>query len=128
MKDKDTIRELLIDAIHYDLEARNYFEKNLNNRELLDLLVEFALDDYSSDASMGAAYWISKFSKELLYEIEDKLLKLQEYELDNIVLPILVALGRIKSKNGLKFLIEKRIEPRMGWEAKALKYYLDYIK
>ncbi len=40
------------------------------------MLVDFATDD-SSDVSMTAAYWISQFSKELLYGIENRLLELQ---------------------------------------------------
>jgi len=122
MLDKDKIRELLIDDVHSDVDARRYFEQNLSNKELLDMLVDFAIDDYSSDASMTAAYWISRFSKELLYGIENRLLELQTNELDNIAVHILVALGKIKSKDGLKYLIEKRIAPRLGWEAEPDKF------
>lgn len=125
MIDKDNLRELLIDALHSSEDANRYFEENLTNKRLLDILIEFADDDYSSDASMSAAYWISRFSNELLHGVEDKLLELQSNELDNIVVHILVALGKIKSKSGLKYLIENRIAPKLYWEAEALKHYFE---
>lgn len=87
-------------------------------------MIEFAVDDYSGDARMEAAYWISRFDTILLKNVEKDLLRIQEDELDSIACHILVALGKIKSKEGLKFLIEKRIEPEMYWESQALKYYL----
>ncbi|MEK4063898.1 MULTISPECIES: hypothetical protein [Paenibacillus] len=43
---------------------------------LLDVLVEFALDDYSMGASITASYWISQFTEDLLRGIEDDLLAL----------------------------------------------------
>ncbi len=124
---KDRIRDLLIDSVHSKIEAKDFFVKNLNNSELLNILVEFAVDDYSGDARMEAAYWISKFDITLLESIENDLLRIQEDELDSIVCHILVALGRIKSKEGLKFLIERRIEPEMYWESQALKHYFSDI-
>lgn len=124
---KERIRDLLIDSVHSKTEAKDFFGKNLNNSELLNILVEFAADDYSGDARMEAAYWISKFDITLLESIENDLLRIQEDELDSIVCHILVALGRIKSKEGLKFLIERRIEPEMYWESQALKYYFSDI-
>lgn len=120
---KDNIRCLLIDSVYSKNDAKDFFAKNLNNSELLNILVEIAVDDYSGDARMEAAYWISKFDTILLKNIEKDLLSIQEDELDSIVCHILVALGRIKSKEGLKFLIEKRIEPEMYWESQALKHY-----
>ncbi|MBK1812664.1 hypothetical protein JHL18_18755 [Clostridium sp. YIM B02505] len=124
---KDIIRGLLIDSVHSKTEAKDFFTKNLNSSELLNMLVEVAIDDYSGDARMEAAYWISKFDTTLLKSIEKDLLRIQEDELDSIACHILVALGRIKSEEGLKFLIEKRIEPEMYWESQALKYYYSDI-
>lgn len=121
---KDRIRGLLIDSVHSKIAAKDFFEKNLNNSELLNVLIELTVDDYSGDAKMEAAYWISRFETKLLKSVEKDLLKIQEDELDSIACPILLALGKIKSKEGLKFLIEKRIEPEMYWEAQALKYFL----
>ncbi len=124
---KDSIRCLLIDSVHSKNDAKDFFARNLNNSELLNILVEIAVDDYSGDARMEAAYWISKFDTTLVKNIEKDLLSIQEDELDSIVCHILVALGRIKSKEGLKFLIEKRIEPEMYWESQALKHYFSDI-
>ena len=124
---KDKIRCLLIDSVHSKIEAKDFFRINLSNSELLNILVEFAVDDYSGDARMEAAYWISKFDSTLLESIEKDLLRIQEDELGSIVCHILVALGRIKSKEGLKYSIEKRIEPEMYWESQALKYYFSDI-
>ncbi|RJG25502.1 hypothetical protein [Paenibacillus thiaminolyticus] len=124
MYDKDLIRDLLIDSTHSIQEANTFFQERLNDKALLDILVEFALDDYSSDASMTASYWISNFTENLLLTIEDKLLIIQEYELDNISVHAWIALGKIKSKKGLIYLIEKRISPNLSWEAEALKHHL----
>ncbi|GFP78429.1 hypothetical protein [Clostridium fungisolvens] len=124
---KDRIRVLLIDSVHSKIDAKDFFEKNLNSGELLNILIEFAVDDYSGDARMEAAYWISRFETILLKNVEKDLLRIQEDELDSIACHILVALGKIKSKEGLKFLIEKRIEPEMYWESRALKYYFSDI-
>lgn len=74
---------------------------------------------------MTASYWISNFTENLLLTIEDKLLILQEYELDNISVHAWIALGKIKSKKGLIYLIEKRISPKLSWEAEALKHHLN---
>ncbi|MFD3269978.1 hypothetical protein ACE3MS_07520 [Paenibacillus dendritiformis] len=125
MYDKDLIRDLLIDSTHSIQEANTFFQERLNDKALLDILVDFALDDYSSDASMTASYWISNFTENLLLTIEDKLLILQEYELDNISVHAWIALGKIKSKKGLIYLIEKRISPKLSWEAEALKHHLN---
>lgn len=125
MYDKDLIRDLLIDSTHSIQEANIFFQERLNDKALLDILVDFALDDYSSDASMTASYWISNFTENLLLTIEDKLLILQEYELDNISVHAWIALGKIKSKKGLIYLIEKRISPKLSWEAEALKHHLN---
>jgi len=129
MYDKDLIRDLLIDSTHSIQEASAFFQERLNDKALLDILVDVALDDYSSDASMTASYWISNFTDNLLLTIEEKLLILQDYELDNISVHAWIALGKIKSKKGLIYLIEKRISPKLSWEAEALKHHLDeYLK
>ncbi|WP_374017321.1 hypothetical protein ABU162_24650 [Paenibacillus thiaminolyticus] len=122
--DTNHIRKLSINSTHSIPEANTFFQERLNDKALLDILVEFALDDYSSDASMTASYWISNFSENLLVTIEEQLLILQEYEMDNISVHAWIALGKIKSKKGLIYLIEKRISPKLSWEAEALKHYL----
>ena len=129
MFDKNTIRELLIDSVHSKNQAKDFFNSKLTNKELLDVLVEIAIDDYSGDARMEASYWSSKFEPELLKNIEGQLLKIQSDELDNIACHAFVALARIKSKDGLRYIIDKRIEPEMYWESEALKLYMeDFLK
>ncbi|WP_179033139.1 hypothetical protein [Paenibacillus kribbensis] len=67
MYEKKVVRELLIDSTHGIQKAKTYFEERLDDKLLLDLLVEFSTDDYSTDASMTASYWISQFSEVTLW-------------------------------------------------------------
>ena len=120
----ETLRELLIKSVHSDSAAREFFESNLGNQEILNLLVECARDDYSNDARMEASYWISNFDIDCLKTVENKLLEIQKDELDSIACLIFVALGKLKSKEGLRYLIESRIAPVLHWEAEALKHHL----
>lgn len=122
---KDNIRNLLIDSIHSNIEAEKFFERNVKNEKVLNLLVQCAIGDYSNDARMEAAYWISKFNKDILKTVENELLKIQKDELDSIACHVFLALGKIKSKEGLKYLIESRIKPTLYWEAQALKFYFE---
>lgn len=123
--DQEILRNLLIEYLHSKKEAKEFFENRLNDDKLLNELLRLVDQDYSGDVRMGAAYWISQFNIELLKKVEDSLLRSQEDELDSVACPIMVALGRIKSMAGLKYLIEKRILPESYWEAIALKHHLD---
>ncbi|TQR45055.1 hypothetical protein [Paenibacillus popilliae] len=125
MYDKDLIRDLLIDSTHSIQEANTFFQERLNDKALLDILVDFALDDYSSDASMTASYWISNFQENLLLTIEEKLLILKTTNWIIFLYMHGSHLERIKSKKGLIYLIEKRISPKLSWEAEALKHHLN---
>ncbi|HCC07588.1 MAG TPA: hypothetical protein DEP72_05455 [Clostridiales bacterium] len=125
MFEKDKIRELLIDSVHSKDDAKDFFTGNLESPKLLNTLVEIAIDDYSGDARMEASFWISKFETSLLKNIEEKLIKIQCDELDSIACHAFISLARIKSKDGLKYIIDKRIEPEMFWEAEALKIYFE---
>ncbi|HEX9060711.1 MAG TPA: hypothetical protein VF941_11070 [Clostridia bacterium] len=120
----EEIYELLIAEIGNDCTAKEFFSSNLQNDHIIELLVQTALNSESGDARMSAAHWISNFTVELLKKYEKELLILQKDEWDSVSCHILVALGKIKSKDGLKYLIEKRIKPKLFWEAEALKYYL----
>jgi len=120
---KDNIRELLIESVHSDKMAVEYLKANLNNNYLLHMLKDIAIDDYSGDARMEASYWISQFNNDLLYEIEEDLLRIQQDELDSIACHAFVALGKIQSKRGLGYLIYNRIKPELHWEGTALEYY-----
>lgn len=120
---KDLIRELLIDCMHSDNKAENFFIESLNNLELLNILIGIVSDDYSEDAQISASFWISKFDKELLSKIEPELLMLQKCEYICIAGPIMVALGKINSKEGLKYLLDEVIGKTMKWEVEAIKEY-----
>lgn len=122
---KETIRDLLIECMHSDENAEKYFMDSINSYELLDILIDFAYEDNSEDAQIGAAYWISKFNLELLKKVEKRLLPLQESEYNCISGPIMVSLGRIKSREGLEYLLDQRIGKTMKWEADALKLHLE---
>ena len=65
------LRELLIDSMHSDKVAQDFFETNLNNQDiLLKLCVICApYDKYSNDPRMQASYYISKYPPELLVEV-----------------------------------------------------------
>ena len=41
---KDEIRELLIKSMHSNKESRHFFKANFNNKEILEVLFEIALD------------------------------------------------------------------------------------
>jgi hypothetical protein len=113
--------------MHSNREARDFFKANFNNKEILEILFEIALDkseNYSNDSRMEAAYYISQFSDMLLKSYEKELLLLQQEELESISCHIHTALARIKSKEGLKYLLEMKVEPVLYWEAEALKCYL----
>jgi hypothetical protein len=125
MYSRKLIREQLIDAVHGIEEATNYFQDRLNDKQLLDLLVKIAMDDYSTDASAKASYWISHFEEDLLIEVEDKLLILQKYKLDAISAFAVLALSKINSEMGKKYLLKHRDGPNMRWwESEALENYL----
>ncbi|HEX9062598.1 MAG TPA: hypothetical protein VF941_20695 [Clostridia bacterium] len=119
----DEIRELLIADSGNDGTAKQFFANSIDSKHILNILLEIVKEDYSTDARINGAYWISQFNIELLKEVEDTLLVLQKQE-SFIVAHILVALGKIKSKEGLKYLIENIIKPEMYWVSEALKYYL----
>jgi hypothetical protein len=122
---KDDIHRMLIDSAHSKDDAKNFFRDNLNEYELLSILLDVAVEDDSNDARMEAAYWAKQFDVKLLSQFEGVLLQLQGDVLDSVACPAMVALGRIKSVEGLKSLISDRIAPELYWEAEALRYYLD---
>lgn len=120
------INNLLIESIHSNKEAKEYFQQNLNNRNLYYVLLEIIKNidlELVSDIHLEAAYWISMFNSNFIKETENELLNLIEIELDAIACPIMVALSRIKSKKALNFIIEKRLKPENYWEARALENY-----
>lgn len=123
--DKDEIRELLIKSAHSNEDSKFFLKNNLSDDGLLCLILDIAADDDSNDARMEAAYWIKQFDVKMLSKHEAMILELQKDELDSVACPAMIALGRIKSKKGLEYLISDRIAPELYWEAEALKLYFD---
>lgn len=91
----------------------------------MGVLFDLLENEESGDVRIGAAYWISKFDTELLKLNEIKLLSLMTDELDNISCHIFMSLAKIKSKKGMLYLIDSKIEPDMYWEAQVLKDYIE---
>lgn len=124
---KITVKEHLIGTLHRSTKSTSekYFQDYLNDENMLNILFDLLENDESGDVRIGAAYWISKFDTELLKLNEPKLLSLMTEELDNISCHIFMSLAKIKSKKGMLYLINSKIEPDMYWEAQVLKDYID---
>ena len=121
----ETVEKLLIDAIHSNKIAREYFNNNLKNKDLFDILLKILAESESGDARMGASYRISQFDSSLLFPVESTLLIHMDDEWDSVAVHMMVALAKIKSKVGLCKIVENRIEPELAWEAECLKIYFD---
>ena len=121
------IRRLLFDAIRTLPEAQAYFEGRTADAELLKTLFEIALADPAETIRLQAAYYIAQFPGELLRDYEDALLRLQAQEWESLSEHAMVALAKFRSKQGLLFLIEKRLAPTLPWETKILRSHLQDI-
>lgn len=121
------VRERLIGTLHKNTKSTSekYFQSYLNDENMLRILFDLLENEESGDVRIGAAYWISKFNTELLKLNEMKLLSLMSDELDNISCHIFMSLAKIKSKKGMLYLINSKIEPDMYWEAQVLKDYIE---
>ena len=64
--DTDTIRALLVLSCHSSPLARQFFADRLDSEALLGVLLALAVDDYSGDAQMTAADWVSQFPPAML--------------------------------------------------------------
>lgn len=124
---KADTRRLLFDAMRASPEARVYFVQNIDNAELLQILFEIALDDMADTVRLQACYCIAQFSEHLLHDYEEPLLRLQNEAWESISEHAIVALSKTRSKKSLLFLIEKRIAPKLSWEAKMLHAHLQDI-
>lgn len=120
---KQTIEDLLIKSVHSNEDAKNFFLNNLDNKELFYILLDIAENSYSGDARMASDYYISNYDIELLKKEEPKLLHILNNS-DEYKPHIMIALARIKSEEGIKYIINERIRKEMYWEAEALNIYL----
>jgi len=123
--DKDKIRRLLLDAMRGLPEAQAFFEQHLDDAQILLTLFEIALEDDSESIRLQACNCISQCSGDLLRDYEDNLLKLQSEKWESISDAATVALAKIRSRQGLKYLIDNRIAPNLSWEARMLRSYLE---
>lgn len=78
------IREYLIYTFYRDSQKKlnAFFESHLTDEKLLIVLLDILLDDEvecGSDAQMGAAYYIGKFSKNLLVKHKKQIERAQKY-------------------------------------------------
>lgn len=124
---KIIVMEHLIGTLHKNTKSTSemYFQSYLNDENMLGVLFDLLENEESGDVRIGAAYWISKFDTELLKLNEIKLLSIMTDELDNISCHIFMSLAKIKSKKGMLYLIDSKIEPDMYWEAQVLKDYIE---
>lgn len=124
---KIIVMEHLIGTLYKNTKSTSemYFQSYLNDENMLGVLFDLLENEESGDVRIGAAYWISKFDTELLKLNEIKLLSLMTDELDNISCHIFMSLAKIKSKKGMLYLIDSKIEPDMYWEAQVLKDYIE---
>jgi hypothetical protein len=127
--DSAELRRLLLDAARAQPEAQAYFETRAEDAALLKTLFEIALADSSDTRRLQAAYYISRFPARLLSDYEDDLVRLQAAEWESLSEHAIVALAKLRSQKGLIFLIEKRLAPKLPWETKILRGYVqDLLK
>lgn len=118
------IEDILVKAAHSNTAAVSYVEKNISDEILFNEILVIVESSIIGDSRLEGAYWITKFDKEIIIKYEDRLINLMNEELDSIVVHIMVALSKIKSKKALEIIIEKRIKPILYWEGVALENYL----
>jgi hypothetical protein len=127
MIDEGHIRELLIESCHSSADANRFFKSHLNDAELLECLVNIAVDaeDYGGDAPMEAAYWVSEFPAALIKKHEKELIAVLSSADVNGSL-IALALGKTQSLMA-KPLILAELGDGQRYDAwlfrKALAYY-----
>ena len=128
MYDFQDIRELLIDTMHSNEDAIQYFVTKLNDKEMLKLLVRIAVDDegYGGDAPVATGDYIHQYPVEWLVEYEDVFLSILRREYSDVrTEDIAIALAKFGSAKA-KPLIEGEIEElKWGPRCDRLKLALD---
>lgn len=119
------IEDLLIRSVHSDKEARDFFVENKSNEDIFLKVLDIIEVSESGDARMEGAYWISQYSSNLIKQYEERMLKLMDEEWDSVVVHIMMALSKIKSKKAFIKIINERIKTRSQWEIKALMNYIE---
>lgn len=117
------LEQILIEAVHSNENATKFMMDNLDDLEIFNVLLNIVKTSESGDARMEGAYYLSKCDEKLLNSVEKDLLNLVDDEWDSVAVHIMIALSRIKSRKGLKKIIQNRIKPVLAWEAKALEIY-----
>lgn len=119
------IENILVNAAHSKNKEIEYLEGELDNERLFCKILELVEDIEVGDARMEGAFWISKFDISIIEKYEERLLNLMDEELDSIVVHIMIALSRIKSKKCFQMIVERKIMPVFYWEGKALENYYE---
>jgi hypothetical protein len=127
MIDERRIREMLIESCHTSAKARQFFESRLRDAELLNCLVEIAVDtsDFGGDAPMEAAHYLSRFPAEMIEKHENKLIAALPL-VSGYGGAIALALGKAKSL-AAKALIRRELGDGQRFDAwmfrEALAHY-----
>lgn len=122
--DIEIVRKQLFDAVRNYPEAQQYFAEHLDDPEVLAFLFDISLGDFPDSVRMKSCQYIAEYPPELLADYEDDLLDLQNEDWEWVTDHALIALAKIKSRPALKFLVEKRIVPKLKLEGQALCYHL----
>lgn len=125
--DSAEIRRRLFDAVRSLPEAQAYFEERTADAGLLKTLFDIALNEATDTIRLQACYYIARFPEQLLKAYEGDLLRLQTEEWESLSEHAIAALAKLRSKQGLAFLIEKRLAPKLPWETKMLRNHLQDI-
>lgn len=122
--DIETVRKQLFDAVRNYPEAQQYFAENMGNPEVLSYLFDISLGDFPDSIRMQSCMLLSKYPAEMLSDYEEDLLDLQNEEWEWVSDHAVTALSKIKSRRGLKHLVEQRIVPKLKLEGEALSAHL----
>ena len=117
------IERLLINAVHSNAEAKQFFMEHLSNEVVFENILTIIEQSDSGDARMKGAFYVTRFDQTLLRKSEDRLLKLMDDEWDSVAVHIMIALSRIKSERALTKILDDRVKPALYWEAVALRNY-----
>jgi hypothetical protein len=108
MYEESVIRELLIDSCHSSATADRFFTDRLSESDLLDVLVKIAVDNegHLGDAPMTAAYYVSRFPRELLIPHEAELFDLLR-RADGYGGSVAIALAKTRSARARTRIIQE---------------------